>query len=125
MAIKKGTDTDMMGSAVTVVDEPSDNGAVSLSKSAIEQQRETYDLANSREAYKQEIIASGEIDRLTSTIDITNTTATTFAENTDCTISGKTFHKSISLAAVNPIPTDSDKAAIVIFLCVNPAFAII
>lgn len=75
MAIKKGTDTGMMGSAVTVVDEPSDNGAVSLSKSAIEQQRETYDLANSREAYKQEIIASGEIDRLTSTIDITNTTS--------------------------------------------------
>lgn len=75
MAIKKGTDTGMVGSAVTVVDEPSDNGAVSLSKSAIEQQRETYDLANSREAYKQEIIASGEIDRLTSTIDITNTTS--------------------------------------------------
>ena len=63
----------MVGSAVTVVDAPSDNGTVSLSKSAIEQQRETYDLANSREAYKQEIIASGEIDRLTSTIDVTNT----------------------------------------------------
>lgn len=75
MAIKKGTDTGMVGSAVTIVDEPSDNGAVSLSKSAIEQQRETYDLANSREAYKQEIIASGEIDRLTSTIDIANTTS--------------------------------------------------
>lgn len=77
MAIKKGTDTgtDMVGSAVTVVDAPSDNGTVSLSKSAIEQQRETYDLANSREAYKQEIIASGEIDRLTSTIDIANTTS--------------------------------------------------
>ena len=58
-------------------------------------------------------------------IDTTNTTATTFAENTDCTTSGKILHKSISLVAVNPIPTERDNAAIVIFLCVNPAFAII
>lgn len=58
-------------------------------------------------------------------MDTTNTTATTFAENTDCNISGKICQISVSLAAVNPIPMESDNAAIVIFRCVNPAFAII
>ena len=49
-------------------------------------------------------------------IDTTNATATTFAENTDCTISGKICHKSISLAAVKPTPTAKDNAAMVTFL---------
>ena len=49
-------------------------------------------------------------------IDTTNATATTFAENTDCTISGKICHKSISLAAVKPTPTARDNAAMVTFL---------
>ena len=32
-------------------------------------------------------------------------------------------HNPISLAAVNPIPIESVNAAIVIFLCENPAYA--
>ena len=43
-------------------------------------------------------------------IDTTNTTATTFAENTDWITSGKMCQRSISLAAVNPTPTDNDNA---------------
>ena len=58
-------------------------------------------------------------------IDVTNTTATTFAEKTDCTTSGKMCQSPISLAVVKPIPMDKESAAIVIFLWLNPAFATI
>ena len=40
-----------------------------------EETRETYSLAPAREAYKQEILASGEVDKLTSLIDLSNTTS--------------------------------------------------
>lgn len=46
---------------------------ISLTKA--EETRQTYDLAPAREAYKQEILASGEVDKLTSLIDLSNTTS--------------------------------------------------
>ena len=44
--------------------------------------------------------------------DTTNTTATTFAENTDCTSSGKISHMPISLAVVKPMPTARERETI-------------
>lgn len=55
----------------------------------------------------------------------TNTTATTFAPNTVWMISGKIPQMPASLAEVNPIPNARASDAIVIFLCVKPACAII
>ena len=60
-----------------------------------------------------------------STTATTNTTATTLDANTSCTILGKIFQSPSSDAAVNPIPIARDNATIVIFLWVNPHFAII
>ena len=48
-------------------------GVISLSK--VEDTRQTFDLAVAREQYKQEILASGEVDKLTSQIDLSNTTS--------------------------------------------------
>ena len=55
----------------------------------------------------------------------TNTTATTFSENTDWTIAGAVFQIRISLALVNPIPMDRDSAVMVMFLWVYPHLEII
>ena len=51
-----------------------------------------------------------------STMETTNTTATTFAANTDWITEGKICHRSVSLAAVKPMPMARDREAIVIFL---------
>ena len=58
-------------------------------------------------------------------METTNTTATTFSANTDCTSDGKIAQMPLSLAVVNPIPTARDKDTIVIFLCEKPHSAII
>ena len=58
-------------------------------------------------------------------IDTTNTTATTFAENTDWIIGGKISQMPISLAVVKPMPMDKDRAAMVIFLWEKPQSATI
>lgn len=47
-----------------------DTEVISLKK--VEDTREQYSLTNIREQYKQEILASGEIDRITSLIDLSN-----------------------------------------------------
>lgn len=46
------------------------SGSISLEK--VEETRQTYDLVNIREQYKNEILASGEIDRITSQVDLGN-----------------------------------------------------
>lgn len=46
-----------------------------MAPAVINETREQYSLATVSEQYKQEIIASGEIDRLTSLIDVSNTTS--------------------------------------------------
>lgn len=56
------------------------NPVVSLTKEAmapavIEDTKQSFSLVNVGERYKQEIIASGEVDKLTSLIDINNTTS--------------------------------------------------
>lgn len=63
MAIKKS-------STVEVVD--NNNEVLTLNK--VEETRQTYDLTTVKEGYKQEILASGEVDKLTSLIDLGNTT---------------------------------------------------
>lgn len=67
MAIK----TNVATTAVSVV-EP-ENQVITLEK--VEETRQTFDLANAREQYKREILASGEIDKLTSEVDLSNTTS--------------------------------------------------
>lgn len=47
----------------------------SMAPAVIESTRQTYDLTPAREQYKQEILASGIVDELTSQIDITSTTS--------------------------------------------------
>ena len=44
-----------------------------LTLEKVNEQRQKFDLANAREQYKNEILASGEVDRLTSLIDLSNT----------------------------------------------------
>ena len=58
-------------------------------------------------------------------MDITNTTATQFAEKTSWMTCGKILQMSISLAEVKPIPTASDSATMVTFLWEKPALEII
>lgn len=43
------------------------------------------------------------------TIDMINTTATTFSAKTDCMIDGKISQIPLSLAVVNPIPTARER----------------
>lgn len=66
MAIQKSNST-------TVIDVNESNGAISLSK--VEETRQQFDLATSKAKYELEIRQSGIIDKLTSQIDITNTTS--------------------------------------------------
>lgn len=66
MAIQKTNST-------TVIDMNESNGVISLSK--VEETRQQFDLASSKAKYELEIRQSGIIDKLTSQIDITNTTS--------------------------------------------------
>ena len=66
MAIQKPNTT-------TVVDVDESTGAINLSK--VEETRQKFDLATSKQKYELEIKKSGIIDQLTSQIDITNTTS--------------------------------------------------
>lgn len=66
MAIQKPNTT-------TVVDVDESTGAINLSK--VEETRQKFDLATSKQKYELEIRESGVIDQLTSQIDITNTTS--------------------------------------------------
>lgn len=66
MAIQKSN-------ATTVVDVDESTGAINLSK--VEETRQKFDLATSKQKYELEIRESGIIDQLTSQIDITNTTS--------------------------------------------------
>lgn len=59
--------------ATTVVDVNENTGAINLSK--VEETRQKFDLATSKQKYELEIRESGIIDQLTSQIDITNTTS--------------------------------------------------
>ena len=43
------------------------------------------------------------------TMDMINTTATTFSAKTDCMIDGNISQMPLSLAVVNPIPTASER----------------
>lgn len=62
MAIK----TDNSNNTVT-------NETTELTLAKVNEQRQKFDLANAREQYKNEILASGEVDKLTSLIDLSNT----------------------------------------------------
>ena len=66
MAIQKPNTT-------TVVDVDENTGVINLSK--VEETRQQFDLATSKQKYELEIKKSGIIDQLTSQIDITNTTS--------------------------------------------------
>lgn len=66
MAIQKPNTT-------TVVDVDENTGVINLSK--VEETRQKFDLATSKQKYELEIRESGIIDQLTSQIDITNTTS--------------------------------------------------
>lgn len=66
MAIQKPNTT-------TVVDVNENTGVINLSK--VEETRQKFDLATSKQKYELEIRESGIIDQLTSQIDITNTTS--------------------------------------------------
>lgn len=57
----------------TVVDVNENTGVINLSK--VEETRQKFDLATSKQKYELEIRESGIIDQLTSQIDITNTTS--------------------------------------------------
>lgn len=57
----------------TVVDVDENTGVINLSK--VEETRQQFDLATSKQKYELEIKKSGIIDQLTSQIDITNTTS--------------------------------------------------
>ena len=59
--------------ATTVVDVDENTGVINLSK--VEETRQKFDLATSKQKYELEIRESGIIDQLTSQIDITNTTS--------------------------------------------------
>lgn len=59
--------------ATTVVDVNENTGVINLSK--VEETRQKFDLATSKQKYELEIRESGIIDQLTSQIDITNTTS--------------------------------------------------
>lgn len=59
--------------ATTVVDMDESTGVINLSK--VEETRQKFDLATSKQKYELEIRESGVIDQLTSQIDITNTTS--------------------------------------------------
>lgn len=59
--------------ATTVADVDENNGVINLSK--VEETRQKFDLATSKQKYELEIRESGIIDQLTSQIDITNTTS--------------------------------------------------
>ena len=59
--------------ATTVVDVNENTGVINLSK--VEETRQQFDLATSKQKYELEIKESGIIDQLTSQIDITNTTS--------------------------------------------------
>lgn len=59
--------------ATTVVDADENTGVINLSK--VEETRQKFDLATSKQKYELEIRESGIIDQLTSQIDITNTTS--------------------------------------------------
>lgn len=59
--------------ATTVVDMNENTGVINLSK--VEETRQKFDLATSKQKYELEIRESGIIDQLTSQIDITNTTS--------------------------------------------------
>ena len=59
--------------ATTVVDVNEITGVINLSK--VEETRQKFDLATSKQKYELEIRESGIIDQLTSQIDITNTTS--------------------------------------------------
>lgn len=59
--------------ATTVVDVNENTGVINLSK--VEETRQQFDLATSKQKYELEIRESGIIDQLTSQIDITNTTS--------------------------------------------------
>ena len=66
MAIKKSNET-------TVMDTNENTDVINLSK--VEETRQQFDLATSKQKYELEIKESGIIDQLTSQIDITNTTS--------------------------------------------------
>ncbi|MBO5390182.1 MAG: toxic anion resistance protein [Lachnospiraceae bacterium] len=59
----------------TVVTNTADESTGVISLAKVEDTRQTFDLAVAREQYKQEILASGEVDKLTSQIDLSNTTS--------------------------------------------------
>lgn len=59
--------------ATTVIDVNENTGVINLSK--VEETRQKFDLATSKQKYELEIRESGIIDQLTSQIDITNTTS--------------------------------------------------
>ena len=59
--------------ATTAVDVNENTGVINLSK--VEETRQKFDLATSKQKYELEIRESGIIDQLTSQIDITNTTS--------------------------------------------------
>lgn len=59
------------------------------------------------------------------TMDMINTTATTFYAKTDCMIDGKISQIPLSLAVVNPIPTARERETMVMFRWEKPQEAII
>lgn len=67
MAIKKSN------TSVSVIEQGDNSEVISLSK--VEETRQQFDLATSKAKYELEIRQSGIIDKLTSQIDITNTTS--------------------------------------------------
>jgi len=71
MAIKKTTGTSNVATQTINTPVAESTGVISLEK--VEDTRKTYDLALAKDKYKQEILASGLIDKLTSTIDLENT----------------------------------------------------
>ena len=58
---------------MAITEEASTPAVISLTK--VEETRKSCDLVAMKEKYKDEIVASGEIDKLTSTIDLSNTTS--------------------------------------------------
>lgn len=66
--VKMGQSSTVIDTTASVVEE---NNVISLAKA--NETRQSYDVVPAREKYKQEILASGEVDRLTSTIALNDT----------------------------------------------------
>ena len=96
----------------TVVTNTTDESTGVISLAKVEDTRQTFDLAVAREQYKQEILASGEVDKLTSQIDLSNTTSILEFGKAPATEMAKVADKvsGVITLSINPYSTASAAA---------------